>query len=140
MEPPPAAESLIQARDLPIFIMAVDTTNTGDPRFLQRVEEGIVAAMEGMPKDSLFGLMTFDHRVGIWSLLQLGEPDQGHETVPHVHYIPVRNNEMGEASVPLKRLVTLDRFLVPVRSCRMGELSLIQQYSWKITSLSLQAQ
>ena len=75
------------------------------------MEEAITAGMEALPPDALFGLVTFDHRIGAWSLRNLA--DQKHASpLTHVHHIPVPKD--SSCGFPMRRILPLERFVVPV--------------------------
>ena len=82
----------------------------GNSDYCRRVQESITAAIEGMPETTRFGLITFDHRIGIWNLENV--EDEGNNLLTSVHHIPISSN--GNSKVFIENILSIDQFLVPV--------------------------
>lgn len=83
-----------------------------DSEYFLRVKESILAAMEGMPDSTRFGLITFDDRVGIWNLE--GLVDENSENIStRVNYIPIPE---GQPKIDIHQVISPERFLVNVRN------------------------
>ena len=90
----------------PAFIALVDTSGTEDQ--LELVKSAILAGLEGLPPNALFGLATFSENLGIYDV-------QG--KVPSVRYVPLPcdlDTTEEYTNDVLKDVVPLKWFLAPV--------------------------
>ena len=82
----------------------------GDTNYLQRVQESITAAVEGMIDTARVGLVTFDHRIGLWNM-ENSSPENKN-ILTKVHHIPISSSTV--CGVAIDEILSIDQFLVPV--------------------------
>ncbi|KAG9440267.1 hypothetical protein H6P81_020432 [Aristolochia fimbriata] len=94
-----------QAR--PVYVAAVDLASSEE--FLELVKSALLAALEGLGPGSLFGLVTFSHKIGLYDV-------QGPIPVVKNVFIPPDT----DASLPfeLEDVMPLFSFLAPVDTCK----------------------
>jgi len=88
----------------PVYVALIDLTASEE--VLDVVRAGVVAAIEAVGEDALFGVVSFDDRVGLYDV-----SGDGASVVRHVRLAP-----SGAVAVPLEDALPLERFL-----CRVGE-------------------
>jgi len=87
----------------PVFIALVDVT--GSPEALSLIREGLQGALKALPPSSLFGLISFSDRIGVYDLKS---------PIPHVKHITIP--ETGACSLGLEEIVPLSNFLVEIET------------------------
>ena len=87
-----------------MYVALIDLTASEE--VLDVVRAGVVAAIEAVGEDALFGVVSFDDRVGLYDV-----SGDGASVVRHVRLAP-----SGAVAVPLEDALPLERFL-----CRVGE-------------------
>ncbi|WOL02294.1 protein transport protein sec24-like [Canna indica] len=92
-----------QAR--PVYVAAVDLSSSEE--FLELVKSALLAALEALAPGSLFGLMTFSHKIGLYDI-------QG--PIPIVKNVFIPPDSDGQLPVSLEDVMPLLSFLAPVES------------------------
>eukprot|EP00897_Mesotaenium_endlicherianum_P000760 jgi/Mesen1/10685/ME000009S10481 len=87
----------------PVYVALVDLTAPED--VLELVKSALLAALEALSPSSLFGLVTFSHKIGLYDL-------QG--SVPVVKHVPIPELPDGGFSLELQEVMPLQAFLAPV--------------------------
>ncbi|THU68747.1 hypothetical protein C4D60_Mb08t07110 [Musa balbisiana] len=100
-----SGEAEIQAR--PVYVAAVDLSSSEE--FLELVKSSLLAALEALVPGSLFGLVTFSHKVGLYDV-------QGPIAVVKNVFIPPDSE--GRLPVDLEDVMPLLSFLAPVETCK----------------------
>lgn len=96
----------VQAR--PVYVAAVDLACSEE--FLELIKSALLAALEALIPGSLFGLMTFSHKIGLYDV-------QGPIPVVKNVFIPPDLEEDG-LPVALEDAMPLLSFLAPVDTCK----------------------
>ncbi|KAL6841473.1 hypothetical protein ACP4OV_028616 [Aristida adscensionis] len=96
----------VQAR--PVYVAAVDLACSEE--FLELIKSALLAALEALIPGSLFGLMTFSHKIGLYDV-------QGPIPVVKNVFIPLELEEDG-LPVALEDAMPLLSFLAPVDTCK----------------------
>eukprot|EP01104_Vermistella_antarctica_P009054 TRINITY_DN230_c0_g3_i1.p1 TRINITY_DN230_c0_g3~~TRINITY_DN230_c0_g3_i1.p1 ORF type:complete len:746 (+),score=141.18 TRINITY_DN230_c0_g3_i1:85-2322(+) len=97
------------AGTLPVYVAVIDVSAChGGDTYIGVVKSAILAALEVVPSQSLFGLITYSDRIGVFDL-------RSKET-PHVKHIniPAAGNE---CAIGIEEVMGLTSFLVPVSEC-----------------------
>jgi len=89
----------------PVFIAVVDVTGSYDS--LEAIKSGLQSTLHALPPMSLFGMVTFSDRIGIYDL-QSSIPQVKHVIIPEVG---------SSCSLRLEEIVPLERFLVKISNC-----------------------
>ncbi|KAF6996105.1 hypothetical protein CFC21_012492 [Triticum aestivum] len=92
----------------PVYVAAVDLACSEE--FLELIKSALLAALEALIPGSLFGLMTFSHKIGLYDV-------QGPVPVVKNVFIPPDSEEDGLA-VALEDAMPLLSFLAPVDTCK----------------------
>ncbi|CAL9107942.1 unnamed protein product [Musa textilis] len=100
-----SGEAEIKAR--PVYVAAVDLSSSEE--FLELVKSSLLAALEALVPGSLFGLVTFSHKVGLYDV-------QGPIAVVKNVFIPPDSG--GRLPVDLEDVMPLLSFLAPVETCK----------------------
>jgi hypothetical protein len=96
----------MQAR--PVYVAAVDLASSEE--FLELIKSALLAALEGLGPGSLFGLVTFSHKIGLYDV-------QGPIPVmKNVFIYP--ESEDSAAPIELEDVMPLSSFLAPVDTCK----------------------
>lgn len=95
----------MQAR--PVYVAAVDLSSSED--FLELVKSALLAALEALGPGSLFGLITFSHKIGLYDV-------QG--PIPVVKNVFIHPDSEGGLPVDLEDMMPLLSFLAPVEDCK----------------------
>ncbi|CAL9190729.1 protein transport protein SEC23 D-like isoform X2 [Musa acuminata AAA Group] len=98
-------EGMTQAR--PVYVAAVDLCSSEE--FLELVKSALLAALEALAPGSLFGLVTFSHKIGLYDV-------QG--PIPVVKNVFILPESDGQLPVSLEDVMPLLAFLAPVESCK----------------------
>ncbi|KAJ8476497.1 hypothetical protein OPV22_020224 [Ensete ventricosum] len=98
-------EGMTQAR--PVYVAAVDLCSSEE--FLELVKSSLLAALEALAPGSLFGLVTFSHKIGLYDV-------QGPIPVVKNVFIPPESD--GQLPVSLEDVMPLLAFLAPVETCK----------------------
>uniref|UniRef100_J3M7N0 Sec23/Sec24 trunk domain-containing protein n=2 Tax=Oryza brachyantha TaxID=4533 RepID=J3M7N0_ORYBR len=96
----------VQAR--PVYVAAVDLACSEE--FLELIKSALLAALEALIPGSLFGLMTFSHKIGLYDV-------QGPIPVVKNVFIPPDTEEEG-LPVALEDAMPLLSFLAPIDTCK----------------------
>ncbi|KAJ0976718.1 hypothetical protein J5N97_012192 [Dioscorea zingiberensis] len=91
----------VQAR--PVYVAAVDLSSSDE--FLELIKSALLAALEALAPGSLFGLMIFSHKIGIYDI-------QG--PIPVVKNVFIPPDSDSGLSVDLEDAMPLLSFLAPV--------------------------
>ncbi|CAM6129440.1 unnamed protein product [Calypogeia fissa] len=91
----------------PVFVAAVDLSASEE--FLELVKSSLLAALEALSPGSLFGLVTFSHKIGLYDI-------QG--AVPVVKYVIIPADNDGKIPVELEAVMPLQFFLAPVETSK----------------------
>ncbi|KQK06025.1 protein transport protein sec24 [Brachypodium distachyon] len=92
----------------PVYVAAVDLACSEE--FLELIKSALLAALEALIPGSLFGLMTFSHKIGLYDV-------QGPIPVVKNVFIPSDLEEDG-LPVALEDAMPLLSFLAPVDTCK----------------------
>jgi len=95
-------------RARPVYVAAVDLACSEE--FLELIKSALLAALEALIPGSLFGLMTFSHKIGLYDV-------QGPIPVVKNAFIPPDIEEDG-LPVALEDAMPLLAFLAPVDTCK----------------------
>ncbi|PWZ17830.1 Protein transport protein Sec24B [Zea mays] len=93
---------------LPVYVAAVDLACSEE--FLELIKSALLAALEALIPGSLFGLMTFSHKIGLYDV-------QGPIPLVKNVFIPPDLEEDG-LPVALEDAMPLLSFLAPVDTCK----------------------
>ncbi|XXG62785.1 hypothetical protein AAC387_Pa05g1092 [Persea americana] len=98
-------EEAMRAR--PVYVAAVDLSSSEE--FLELVKSALLAALEALGPGSLFGLVTFSHKIGFYDV-------QG--PIPVVKNIFIPPELDGTIPIELEDAMPLLSFLAPVETCK----------------------
>ncbi|KAG0481046.1 hypothetical protein HPP92_011613 [Vanilla planifolia] len=99
------AVNAMQAR--PVYVAAVDLASSED--FLELVKSSLLAALEALGPGSLFGLVTFSHKIGLYDV-------QG--PIPVAKNVFISPESDGGLQINLDDVMPLLSFLAPVETCK----------------------
>lgn len=91
----------------PVYVAAVDLSSSEE--FLELVKSALLAALEALGPGSLFGLVTFSHKIGLYDV-------QG--PIPVVKNVFIPSEADGVLPVDLEDMMPLLSFLAPVEDCK----------------------
>ncbi|OAY63956.1 Protein transport protein SEC24 [Ananas comosus] len=91
----------------PVYIAAVDLSSSEE--FLELIKSALLAALEALAPGSLFGLVTFSYKIGLYDV-------QG--PIPVVKHVFIPPDSDGGLPVDLEDAMPLLSFLSPVESCK----------------------
>ncbi|MQL96470.1 hypothetical protein Taro_029138 [Colocasia esculenta] len=91
----------------PVYVAAVDLSSSEE--FLELIKSALLAALEALSPGSLFGLMTFSHKIGLYDV-------QG--AIPVVKNVFIPPDSDGRLPVDLEDAMPLLSFLAPVETCK----------------------
>ncbi|XP_074589227.1 protein transport protein SEC23 D-like [Curcuma longa] len=91
----------------PVYVAAVDLSSSEE--FLELVKSALLAALEALVPGSLFGLVTFSHKIGLYDV-------QGPIAVVKNIFIPPDLED--RLPVDLEDVMPLLSFLAPVETCK----------------------
>ncbi|KAK4440604.1 putative protein, mitochondrial [Sesamum alatum] len=94
-----------QAR--PVYVAAVDLSSSEE--FLELTKSALLAALEALGPGSLFGLVTFSHKIGMYDV-------QG--PIPVVKNVFIPPDSHGKLTMELEDVMPLFSFLAPVDTCK----------------------
>uniref|UniRef100_A0A1D1XJT2 Protein transport protein Sec24-like At3g07100 n=1 Tax=Anthurium amnicola TaxID=1678845 RepID=A0A1D1XJT2_9ARAE len=100
-----SGEEAMKAR--PVYVAAVDLSSSEE--FLELIKSALLAALEALSPGSLFGLMTFSHKIGLYDV-------QG--AIPVVKNVFIPPDSDGRLPVDLEDAMPLLSFLAPVEACK----------------------
>ncbi|EFJ23029.1 hypothetical protein SELMODRAFT_104389 [Selaginella moellendorffii] len=89
----------------PVYVAAVDLSASEE--FLDLVKNSLLAALEAIRAGSLFGLVTYSHKIGLYDV-------QG--AVPVVKHVVIPADMDGKIVVDLEDVMPLKAFLAPVET------------------------
>uniref|UniRef100_A0A0E0DDW3 Sec23/Sec24 trunk domain-containing protein n=1 Tax=Oryza meridionalis TaxID=40149 RepID=A0A0E0DDW3_9ORYZ len=117
----------------PVYVAAIDLSSSEE--FLELVKSALLAALEAISPGSLFGLLTFSSKIGLYDV-------QGPIPIVKNAFIPPDSD--GTLLVDLEDVMPLRSFLAPVDGCkdRIAEaLETIKPISsWEITATASEVQ
>ncbi|KAL5213982.1 hypothetical protein ABZP36_003134 [Zizania latifolia] len=129
----PEKDGEAAATTTPVYVAAVDLSSSEE--FLELVKSALLAALEAVSPGSLFGLLTFSSKIGLYDV-------QG--PIPIVKNVFIPPDSDGTLLVDLEDVIPLRSFLAPVDSCkdRIAEaLETIRPISsWEITATASEVQ
>lgn len=99
------SEEGMQAR--PVYVAAVDLSSSEE--FLELIKSALLATLEALGPGSLFGLVTFSHKIGIYDV-------QG--PIPVVKNVFIPPDSDGRLPVDLEDVMPLLSFLAPIDTCK----------------------
>uniref|UniRef100_A0A0D9W4N9 Sec23/Sec24 trunk domain-containing protein n=1 Tax=Leersia perrieri TaxID=77586 RepID=A0A0D9W4N9_9ORYZ len=121
------------ATTTPVYVAAVDLSSSEE--FLELVKSALLAALEAISPGSLFGLLTFSSKIGLYDV-------QGPIPIVKNAFIPPDSD--GTLLVDLEDVMPLHSFLAPVDSCkdRIAEAleTIKPTSSWEITATASEVQ
>ncbi|XP_058088597.1 protein transport protein SEC23 D [Magnolia sinica] len=91
----------------PVYVAAVDLSSSEE--FLELIKSALLAALEALGPGSLFGLVTFSHKIGLYDV-------QG--PIPVVKNIFIPPDLDGTLPIALEDAMPLLSFLAPVDTCK----------------------
>ncbi|XP_072965546.1 protein transport protein SEC23 D-like [Typha angustifolia] len=91
----------------PVYVAAVDLSSSEE--FLELIKSALLAALEALVPGSLFGLVTFSHKIGLYDV-------QG--PIPIVKNIFIPPDSEDGLPVDLEDVMPLLSFLAPVEICK----------------------
>ncbi|XP_063685712.1 uncharacterized protein LOC134819618 isoform X2 [Bolinopsis microptera] len=100
---------------LPIYIGVVDVT--GCPDFIKTVQKSLYSIIDNLADDSLFGLVVYDERIGVYNL---------YCAKPHVRHVRIAN---GSCPINLQEMIQHDDTLVRVGDMRKSIYAAIDNIS-----------
>ncbi|TYJ20645.1 hypothetical protein E1A91_A08G009900v1 [Gossypium mustelinum] len=98
-------EEILHAR--PVYVAAVDLSSSEE--FLELTKSALQAALEALAPESLFGLATFSHKLGLYDV-------QG--PIPVVKNVFIPQDAEGTLPIELEDVMPLLQFLAPVDTCK----------------------
>lgn len=98
-------EEAMQAR--PVYVAAVDLSSSEE--FLELTKSALLAALEALGPGSLFGLITFSHKIGLYDV-------QG--PIPVVKNVFIFPESDETTQMELEDVMPLLSFLAPVDTCK----------------------
>ncbi|PKU60093.1 protein transport protein SEC23 [Dendrobium catenatum] len=103
----PVEESAEAMQARPVYVAAVDLASSED--FLELIKSSLLAALEALGPGSLFGLVTFSHKIGLYDV-------QG--PIPVVKNVFIPPETEGRLPINLEDVMPLLSFLAPVETCK----------------------
>ncbi|KAK8946391.1 hypothetical protein KSP39_PZI007161 [Platanthera zijinensis] len=103
----PAEESAKAFQARPVYVAAVDLASSEE--FLELIKSSLLAALEGLGPGSLFGLVTFSYKIGLYDV-------QGPIPVVKNVFIPPESD--SRLPINLEDVMPLLSFLAPVETCK----------------------
>ncbi|XP_066348287.1 protein transport protein SEC23 D-like [Miscanthus floridulus] len=95
------------AAPTPVYVAAIDLSSSEE--FLELVKSALQAALEALSPGSLFGLLTFSSKIGLYDV-------QG--PIPIVKNVFIPPDSDGALQVDLEDIMPLCSFLAPIDSCK----------------------
>ncbi|KAK5830495.1 hypothetical protein PVK06_014290 [Gossypium arboreum] len=91
----------------PVYVAAVDLSSSEE--FLELTKSALQAALEALAPGSLFGLVTFSHKIGLYDVQR---------PIPVVKNVFVHQDTEGILPIELEDVMPLLQFLAPVETCK----------------------
>ncbi|XP_075521989.1 protein transport protein SEC23 D [Primulina tabacum] len=91
----------------PVYVAAVDLSSSEE--FLELTKSALLAALEALAPESLFGLATFSHKIGLYDV-------QG--PIPVVKNVFIHPDSHVGLAMELEDVMPLFSFLAPVDACK----------------------
>lgn len=91
----------------PVYVAAIDLSSSEE--FLELVKSALLAALEALSPGSLFGILTFSSKIGLYDV-------QG--PIPIVKNVFIPPDSDGTLFVDLKDVMPFQSFLAPVDTCK----------------------
>ncbi|XP_062183947.1 protein transport protein SEC23 D-like [Phragmites australis] len=95
------------AATTPVYVAAIDLSSSEE--FLELVKSALLAALEALSPGSLFGLLTFSSKIGLYDV-------QG--PIPIVKNVFIPPDSDGALHANLEDVMPLCSFLAPIDSCK----------------------
>ncbi|CAD6263828.1 unnamed protein product [Miscanthus lutarioriparius] len=95
------------AAPMPVYVAAIDLSSSEE--FLELIKSALQAALEALSPGSLFGLLTFSSKIGLYDV-------QG--PIPIVKNVFIPPDSDGALQVDLEDIMPLCSFLAPIDSCK----------------------
>ncbi|RLM66017.1 protein transport protein Sec24C-like [Panicum miliaceum] len=95
------------AAPTPVYVAAIDLSSSEE--FLELVKSALQAALEALSPGSLFGLLTFSSKIGLYDV-------QG--PIPIVKNVFIPPDSDGSLPIDLEDIMPLCSFLAPIDSCK----------------------
>ncbi|KAL6652852.1 hypothetical protein ACP70R_011777 [Stipagrostis hirtigluma subsp. patula] len=123
----PGEEGEAPAATTPVYVAAIDLSSSEE--FVELVKSALLAALEALSPGSLFGLLTFSNKIGLYDV-------QG--PIPIVKNVFIPPDSHGALHVDLEDVMPLCSFLAPIDSCkdRIAEAleTIKPMSSWEVTA------
>uniref|UniRef100_A0ACD5UB86 Uncharacterized protein n=1 Tax=Avena sativa TaxID=4498 RepID=A0ACD5UB86_AVESA len=103
----PGEEGDAVAMTTPVYVAAIDLSSSEE--FLELVKSALLAALEALSPGSLFGILTFSSKIGLYDV-------QG--PIPIVKNVFIPPDTDGTILVDLKDVMPFQSFLAPVDTCK----------------------
>nr|CAB3484460.1 unnamed protein product [Digitaria exilis] len=100
-------EAAAAAAPTPVYVAAIDLSSSEE--FLELVKSALQAALEALPPGSLFGLLTFSNKIGLYDV-------QG--PIPIVKNVFIPPDSDGALPIDLEDIMPICSFLAPIDSCK----------------------
>ncbi|KAG4198353.1 hypothetical protein ERO13_A05G080300v2 [Gossypium hirsutum] len=98
-------DQMLHAR--PVYVAAVDLSSSEE--FLELTKSALQAALEALAPGSLFGLVTFSHKIGLYDVQR---------PILVVKNVFVHQDTEGILPIELEDVMPLLQFLAPVETCK----------------------
>ncbi|KAJ4747675.1 Protein transport protein Sec24-like [Rhynchospora pubera] len=107
LEPSDDESGDIELKARPVYVAVVDLCSSED--FIELIKSALLAALEALVPGSLFGLVTFSHKIGLYDV-------QG--PIPVVKNVFIPSDSESTLPMPLQDVMPLLSFLAPVETCK----------------------
>ncbi|KAK3142681.1 hypothetical protein QOZ80_4BG0349890 [Eleusine coracana subsp. coracana] len=130
---PEEDEAAPAAAPTPVYVAAIDLSSSEE--FLELVKSALLAALEALPPGSLFGLLTFSSKIGLYDV-------QG--PIPVVKNVFISHDLDGGLHVDLEDVMPLCSFLAPIDSCKDSIAEALETIkpisSWEVAASTSEGQ
>ncbi|XP_051217224.1 protein transport protein SEC23 D [Lolium perenne] len=129
----PDEEGDAAAVTTPVYVAAVDLSSSEE--FLELVKSALLAALEALSPGSLFGILTYSSKIGLYDV-------QG--PIPIVKNVFIPPDSDGTILVDLKDVMPFHSFLAPVDTCKDSIAQALETLkpvsSWEMAATASQVQ
>ncbi|KAF3332055.1 protein transport protein SEC23-like protein [Carex littledalei] len=119
----------IELKARPVYVAVVDLCSSEE--FIELIKSALLAALEALVPGSLFGLVTFSHKIGLYDV-------QG--PIPVVKNVFMLPDLESTLPMPLQDVMPLLSFLAPVETCKDRIIAALETLrpatSWERTAPS----
>ncbi|CAN6270287.1 unnamed protein product [Urochloa humidicola] len=126
-------EEAAAAAPTPVYVAAIDLSSSEE--FLELVKSALQAALEALSPGSLFGLLTFSGKIGLYDV-------QG--PIPIVKNVFIPPDSDGALPIDLEDIMPLCSFLAPIDTCKDRITEALETIkpisSWDITANTTEGQ